>query len=192
MTDADRCGALRRDGSGHTCRQPAGWGTDHLGAGRCKLHGGNTRNHRTAGRLALASRAASEFGVPIETTAPRALANELNRANGIVAYLTARCQELTPAELTGGIAEIRNGPDGTTTVFRSAPNVNLVLLKQWSDHVAEVAAVMARLDLSAQELGVAQAFAVALDRALTRAGVPLGARVETLRLLPGELDAAGA
>src|SRR3990167_9158749 len=33
------CGAKTR--SGGPCRQRAGWGTDHVGAGRCKLHGGS-------------------------------------------------------------------------------------------------------------------------------------------------------
>lgn len=32
------CGARNR--AGNPCRQPAGWGTDHVGSGRCKLHGG--------------------------------------------------------------------------------------------------------------------------------------------------------
>jgi hypothetical protein len=32
------CGAKTR--SGDACRLPAGWGTDHPGTGRCKLHGG--------------------------------------------------------------------------------------------------------------------------------------------------------
>jgi hypothetical protein len=38
-----RCGATKhaRDG---TCRLPAGWGTDHPGHGRCKLHGGSSPN----------------------------------------------------------------------------------------------------------------------------------------------------
>ena|SRR3990172_559873 len=27
------------------CERPAGWGTDHVGYGRCKLHGGSTPNH---------------------------------------------------------------------------------------------------------------------------------------------------
>jgi hypothetical protein len=40
------CGAKKRQGEG-TCHRPAGWGTDHPGAGRCKLHGGSTRNLRT-------------------------------------------------------------------------------------------------------------------------------------------------
>lgn len=34
------CGAKTR--SGGPCRHEAGWGTDHPGAGRCKLHGGST------------------------------------------------------------------------------------------------------------------------------------------------------
>lgn len=32
------CGAKTR--SGNPCKKPAGWGTDHVGDGRCKLHGG--------------------------------------------------------------------------------------------------------------------------------------------------------
>lgn len=36
-----RCGAKLRQGDG-MCRKEAGWGTDHLGAGSCRLHGGST------------------------------------------------------------------------------------------------------------------------------------------------------
>lgn len=32
------CGAETRDGG--ECQRPAGWGTDHVGEGRCKQHGG--------------------------------------------------------------------------------------------------------------------------------------------------------
>lgn len=41
MTD-NICGATKRDGSGDKCSLPAGWGTNHTGTGRCKLHGGAT------------------------------------------------------------------------------------------------------------------------------------------------------
>ena len=34
------CGAKTRAGT--PCRRPAGWGTDHVGEGRCKLHGGKS------------------------------------------------------------------------------------------------------------------------------------------------------
>lgn len=40
MTDYAICGRTKRDGSGDPCTQPAGWGTDHVGEGACKLHGG--------------------------------------------------------------------------------------------------------------------------------------------------------
>lgn len=33
------CGVKKRQGEG-TCRRPAGWGTNHVGTGACKLHGG--------------------------------------------------------------------------------------------------------------------------------------------------------
>lgn len=36
----NKCGANKRDGSGDQCALPAGWGTDHVGEGNCKLHGG--------------------------------------------------------------------------------------------------------------------------------------------------------
>ena len=41
MVMGDYCGANKRQGEG-TCRRPAGWGTAHVGVGRCKLHGGKT------------------------------------------------------------------------------------------------------------------------------------------------------
>jgi len=33
------CGATTRNGE--PCKRPAGWGTDHVGDGRCKQHGGS-------------------------------------------------------------------------------------------------------------------------------------------------------
>ena len=39
----DKCGARRRDGG--RCTQPAGAGTQHLGFGTCKFHGGNMQVH---------------------------------------------------------------------------------------------------------------------------------------------------
>lgn len=43
MTE-NTCGATKRDGSGDECGLPAGWGTDHVGEGPCKLHGGAADN----------------------------------------------------------------------------------------------------------------------------------------------------
>jgi hypothetical protein len=57
--DKPKCGAQKRQGApGETCTQPAGWGTDHAGTGRCRLHGGNTRNQRIAARAEKADQEA--------------------------------------------------------------------------------------------------------------------------------------
>lgn len=48
------CGANAKQ-SKKPCKRPAGWGTDHPGEGRCKLHGGSSTGPRTAqGRLKVA------------------------------------------------------------------------------------------------------------------------------------------
>lgn len=41
----DLCGAKTRSREGGTCRKGAGWGTDHLGAGRCRIHAGRPVKH---------------------------------------------------------------------------------------------------------------------------------------------------
>lgn len=38
MEQSEMCGAATRDGG--ECQRRAGWGTDHVGEGRCKQHGG--------------------------------------------------------------------------------------------------------------------------------------------------------
>jgi hypothetical protein len=45
--DRPKCGAKKRQGEG-LCERPAGWGTDHAGTGRCKLHGGSTKTQSVA------------------------------------------------------------------------------------------------------------------------------------------------
>ncbi|MEF8887327.1 MAG: HGGxSTG domain-containing protein [Haloarculaceae archaeon] len=42
------CGATTRDGD--PCKRPAGWGTDHVGEGRCKQHGGAEGSGAPKGR----------------------------------------------------------------------------------------------------------------------------------------------
>lgn len=52
------CGAKLKQRDGFDQRR-AGWGTDHVGVGPCKLHLGSTRNHRVAARKMLAERGAA-------------------------------------------------------------------------------------------------------------------------------------
>ncbi len=43
LVDTGKCGRPTRgaEAKGPHCTRPAGWGTDHVGSGACKLHGGN-------------------------------------------------------------------------------------------------------------------------------------------------------
>lgn len=50
--EAPRCGRPKRQGGGE-CAHEAGWGTDHLGDGPCKLHGGTLANVRQDSRRRL-------------------------------------------------------------------------------------------------------------------------------------------
>lgn len=45
------CGAKNRQGT--PCRRPSGWGTDHAGEGRCKLHGGKNSGPPKGNKNAL-------------------------------------------------------------------------------------------------------------------------------------------
>ena len=53
-SDLELCGAETRDGS--PCKNRAGKGTDHLGEGRCKLHGGNAGRPPKHGRYSVKAR----------------------------------------------------------------------------------------------------------------------------------------
>jgi len=47
--DKNICGAKTRAGT--PCQQKAGWGTDHVGEGRCKLHGGKSTGPKDKSKL---------------------------------------------------------------------------------------------------------------------------------------------
>lgn len=54
--DADKhCGAQRpNQPEGVFCTRPKGWGTEHLGIGRCKRHGGSTPSHEVKAQREIA------------------------------------------------------------------------------------------------------------------------------------------
>lgn len=92
------CGARRTREEG-TCRKPAGWGTSHVGAGQCRLHGGATPSGVVAGRRVLAERAVHALGLPAATSAAQALLDEVQRAAGAVEWLSGQIQALSVDEL---------------------------------------------------------------------------------------------
>ncbi|WP_344262041.1 hypothetical protein, partial [Brooklawnia cerclae] len=83
------CGARKRQGDG-TCARPAGWGTDHVGIGSCKLHGGSTPMQRQRAALIRAERDVTAFGGRLDVTAPEALLELVQTKAAEVAYWDQR------------------------------------------------------------------------------------------------------
>lgn len=137
-----KCGAMKRDGSGDRCAQPAGWGTGHVGDGHCKLHGGSTKNHKAAARTALARRAVETYGLPREIDPAAALLEEVHRTAGHVAWLEQKVRDLDDRDLTWGVVE---EVEKTATEFagvdvtRAArPSVWLELYRAERKHLTDV------------------------------------------------------
>lgn len=84
-----QCGAQKRNGG--SCTLAAGWGTNHPGNGRCKLHGGSTPTHvRSAARGELRTL----LGIPLEINPLDALIMCIKIRAGEVKWLSDRMAEL--------------------------------------------------------------------------------------------------
>jgi len=85
------CGAQRtgKSSSGPgICCQAAGWGTNHLGYGHCRNHGGLLETHERAAEIQKATDMTEMYGTPITNMDPHeALAQEVSRSAGHVQWL---------------------------------------------------------------------------------------------------------
>lgn len=89
-----RCGARKKTAAG-TCTMVAGWGTDHLGYGQCKLHGGASPN----GIKHAATQAARHLAVELDVEPHDALLWCVRVAAGEVRFYTQKISELEEAAL---------------------------------------------------------------------------------------------
>jgi hypothetical protein len=155
-TPADRgknhCGGRKRDGSGGTCTRPAGWGTAHVGAGRCKLHGGNTPSHKQAGERALAQAAVGTFGLPREIDPRDALLEEVYRTAGAVDWLWTRVRELEPEAVVWGLTE--RSDEGEK--HKAVPNIWYDLWAKERRHLTEVCRVALQAGLDERKVKLAE------------------------------------
>lgn len=145
-------GKRRGEGAGKTCTRPAGWGTDHAGTGRCKLHGGKTPTHQAAGKKALAEKAVATFGLTREVDPRDALLEEVYRSAGAVDWLYEQVKALEADEVIWGLAEQVEKQagefPGVDTTNKAAVNVWVELWQRERAHLVKVAklAIDAGLD----------------------------------------------
>lgn len=148
------CGAAKKQSAG-TCTQAAGWGTDHPGFGRCKLHGGCTP---TGSKAAAEQEGRYLLGALVTPAAPVDDPGvELRR----IAALT-----LTWMEACGDtIAHLKNfrflDAKGAEQLRSEIP-----MFERSMDRAASLLAAIAKLGLDEREVAVSEAKAQMLLRAL--------------------------
>lgn len=159
-----KCGATKR--SGGQCGRPAGWGTQHAGWGRCKLHGGSTPNHIRAAEVEQTRRDCMRLSIPIEINPDEALLGELYRTAGFIATYDAFVREL---ELTEGQHWGRMyGPTGMVT-GEAKPHVAVELLFRERRHLADVSVAALRANIDERRIQIVEDQATMVHRAFEAA-----------------------
>lgn len=195
------CGAPRTGrsyaGPGICC-QPAGHGTNHLGYGQCKMHGGTlpeVANKAQVNRILDGATDHGRFwGAPINVTPEEAILQEIHRTQGHVSWLGIQLSNLPESDQhkTFGhylIEKYQEERSHLIAVCKTALANNI------AEKQVEIAQMQGKLLAS-----VLQAFTLDPDLALTpaqRAKVPdlLRKHLTTIPLqapttnLPGELNA---
>lgn len=103
LKNTPKCGAKSRNGE---CQREAGWGTDHLGFGPCKLHMGKTPSiNKAMIRKKLAAEWMEDNPLlgtdkPIELDPDALLIQVVRRTAGVLAWLENKVQSLDETELT--------------------------------------------------------------------------------------------
>lgn len=104
------CGGVKSNGV--VCKLPSGHGTDHLGWGRCKWHGGVTPSGKKSAAKDMAGALIKFYGGPVDTNPIDALLDEVRRTAGHVSFLGQKVSgwqfsvedgEGVPIELKGWI-----------------------------------------------------------------------------------------
>jgi len=185
-----RCGGPKRQGEG-TCTQAAGWGTDHPGIGRCKLHGGSTSSHTKAAELEQARRDVLVLGARRDIHPAEALIELVQFKAGEVDYWRGRVQELDEKRLTWGKTKRKQGGEDRGTTFEARPNVAYVLLREAERDLAAYCAAALKAGVDERRVRLAESYGHQLasviqgilrDLELTEAQVELTATVVPLHL----------
>lgn len=140
---------IRKEG---TCRRPAGWGTDHFGVGRCKMHLGSTQNLRIhAAELQVTQDAQKLLGqlniTPVEDplTELAKLAGEVTAWKNVIAQRVAFLDDIrydgekTGEQIRGEVIVFERALDRCNTVLSSMARLNI------DERLARVSEVQARV-----------------------------------------------
>lgn len=150
---------LRPDRRGHTCQLQAGWQTDHPGTGRCRYHGGLTKQSNTkAMRERLIEQAKVDemiYGAPVEQIDPgEAVMQELARTAGHVQWLFEQLQKEEQ-----DLVETGESPSKVLKQFTKlgqTPSVYIDLYFRERQHLLTVAKTAAGMGIAERQIRLAE------------------------------------
>lgn len=193
------CGAKTKSREG-TCRNTAGFKTDHVGFGNCHLHGGASPGGRQHAQQ-LAARAECEtLGLQIQVDPGEALILELWETAGNVAFYRALIQQLPshPSPDVFVVPEPEVGDDGEPIVIdghwergdpgvygrtyhvsgvptgEAKPHVLVGLYNDERKHLTDVAAAALRAGVEERRVRMAEADATKILEAQVDALIAIG------------------
>ncbi len=146
-----RCNAHAKQAD-RPCRKPAGWGTDHVGEGRCRIHGGNTPSGKKAAQKVSAVKARDTYGLPIDVSPEDALLQEVQRTAGHVAWLGTVVAQMRKGDLGWGVTKVKHGGDDHGTTYEAKLNVYLGLYQQERKHLVSVTAAAIKAGVEQKRL----------------------------------------
>lgn len=160
--EAGRCGANTRKGT--ACRHPAGYRTDHEGAGLCYLHGGATASHSRAAHKQLVGQEIQALEPVMQAAVP----DDLNPVGVLMDYMaSAASKTIWLDEQVRGLA--------SEELVATRGQVLERMLGDWSDRGARAAKYLVDVGITGLRAQVAeaaiQAQLLAVKRALEAAGL---------------------
>lgn len=161
-----RCNAALRK-RGTLCKQPAGWGTDHVGLGRCKRHGGASPSYLPELQRLAAIQAVETYGIPVKTDPQTALEEELDRTAGHVAWLRIQVGDLEEDGLGGPVGSEGVNDVGVQMHPRYEPHLMLRLYKDERKHLAQVAKLCIDAGIEERRVKLAEAQGHLIAKAIT-------------------------
>lgn len=194
--------AITPEGRIKACHRPKGWGTNHVGIGGCKLHGGNAPGSVKAAQREIATNAVQTLGAPMDIGPADALLMEVQRTAGHVAWLQHMIAGMEAGELVWGLAEeviepdIKNEDGDVITAqvvgkMKAVPNVWYQIYAQERRHLAT--ACKLALDAGVNERIVrmyeqaADTFVTLIENVLNRLNLTADQRKEVPAAVVAEL-----
>lgn len=137
LAPGEHCNGRKANQDSH-CTQPAGWGTDHVGYGRCKLHGGNTANGKAAAAKLRAEDMVEGYGLPVDIDPQEALLDELRRTAGHVHFMGQLVAKLNTDGLAGPVGT-QGSTEGKVFIPKHEQHVWITMYQEERRHLARVA-----------------------------------------------------